>query len=147
LTNETISRQLELSRLISDLAKKSLRQMGRALGDAAPEAEISSFTELIEVRLISRLESVFDQKKVFLLPVSAQGHEPKRTDTDESADERDMTEKEGHADGEPEPALILGHPPNAKLPEYVFMLPILLALEQEMSLTQDTEAQRGYPHQ
>ncbi len=110
--NELINWQLRLVAEISAAAKDYLTNIGDALGENASEAERESLADMIRWRLIERLESVFGEDRVYFLPVSAQG-------ADLAVDTSGSSENEGPR---------LGHPPNAKLAEYAFILPILLAL-------------------
>jgi hypothetical protein len=104
--------QLSLVREISAAAQEHLGNIGDALGEGATEAEREALGDLVRWRLIERLEKVFGDDRVYILPVSAQG-------ADRQVDTSGSDEKDGRR---------LGHPPNAKLAEYAFLLPVLLAL-------------------
>ncbi|MGD0062590.1 MAG: hypothetical protein ABSB76_04010 [Streptosporangiaceae bacterium] len=112
MSDQIIGWQLGLVRGISAAARQGLARIGDALGKEAQEAERESLSGLINRRLIEHLESVFGESRVFFLPVSAQGADEKVAGVTQTED-----------------GPKLGHPPNAKLAEYAFILPILLALQ------------------
>ena len=97
--------QKQIGKLISQEALNCLGQIGNALGD---EPELNplkqSLVDTLQVRLVAMLKRTFgDEDGVYFLPVSAQGEDSK--------------------------SIELGHPPNQKLSEYVFILPIALCAE------------------
>jgi hypothetical protein len=99
-----VESQKEIAQLISDKAVACLRNIGDAIeDDDAWKALRTMLSDALEVRLISMLTKTFGQQNTYFLPVSAQGE--------------DNSSKE------------FGHPPNQKLSEYVFMLPIALSAE------------------
>jgi hypothetical protein len=112
MSREIIEWQLKLARGISSAAREGLAHIGDALGKEAQEAERASLSGMIKRRLIEHLQSVFGESRVFFLPVSAQGVDEQLAGATLVADGRK-----------------LGHPPNAKLAEYAFILPVLLALQ------------------
>jgi hypothetical protein len=112
MSREIIEWQLKLARDISSAAREGLAHIGDALGREAQEAERASLSGMIKRRLLEHLQSVFGEGRVFFLPVSAQGVDEQVAGATLAADGRK-----------------LGHPPNAKLAEYAFILPVLLALQ------------------
>ncbi|MGW1786474.1 hypothetical protein ACWCQQ_46530 [Streptomyces sp. NPDC002143] len=122
MAKQTIQRQLELVRSISDQAREALGTIGEALGDGASDADVRSLSDLVRARLIERLQSVFRSEDVYFLPISAQGADvPNIPSSGETPPEGHSQETRSQASG-------LGYPPNAKLSEYAFMLPVLLSL-------------------
>jgi hypothetical protein len=113
--------QLNLAAEVSSQAREHLSRFGAALGAEAEAAERDSLGDLIRWRLIDRLESVFGRDRVFFLPVSAQGADLK---VDKSGAQQAAQEHAGDGDD----ARKLGHPPNSKMAEYAFIVPIALAL-------------------
>jgi hypothetical protein len=116
---EVVNWQLKLAAEVSSQAREHLSRFGNALGAGAEAAERDSLGDLIRWRLIERLESVFGLDRVFFLPVSAQGADLK---VDKSGAQ--MAAQAPAGDG----ARKLGHPPNSKMAEYAFIVPIALAL-------------------
>jgi hypothetical protein len=112
MSREILEWQLELARGISSAARDGLAHIGDALGKEAQEAERASLSGMIKRRLIEHLQSVFGDSRVFFLPVSAQGVDEQVAGATPAPDGRK-----------------LGHPPNAKLAEYAFILPVLFALQ------------------
>lgn len=123
MAKHTIQRQLELVRSISDQAREALGTIGEALGDGASEADVRSLSDLVRARLIERLESVFHSEGVYFLPISAQG-----ADAPDIAPGSGEATPEGNSQEGGSGTSGLGYPPNAKLSEYAFMLPVLLSL-------------------
>ncbi|MDN3028251.1 hypothetical protein [Streptomyces sp. S.PB5] len=135
MARQTIHRQLELVRNVSDQAREALETIGEALGPAASEAEgeargdgaseadVRSLSDLVRARLIERLQSVFRSEDVYFLPISAQGSDV--PDVIPSSDEAPL---EGRSQEARSQQRGLGYPPNAKLSQYAFMLPVLLSL-------------------
>ncbi len=124
---QPVVRHLRLARRISDLAQEHLAGIGDALGSDANDAFRQSLGETISVRLIGRIKSVFAAEGVFVIPVSAQG-------TNEPLDNRRIGPEAATGGQSVEPKeKRLEHPPNAKLAEYAFMLPVLLALSKDGS--------------
>jgi len=101
---EGIELQKEIGKFVSQEALKCLARIGDALGDEQQfEPLKSALTETLRVRLVAMLEKAFGQDNVYFLPISAQGENSKSSE--------------------------LGHPPNQKLSEYVFILPVALSAE------------------
>ncbi|MBR7827925.1 hypothetical protein KDK95_16530 [Actinospica sp. MGRD01-02] len=127
LGHPVVQQQLKLARTISDRAREALGALGDALGHQPTDqqggrtADTQSLSDLVRSRLIDRLESVFRKEDVYFLPISAQGSDnpPKRQPTEDGAD--------------PVRQPRLSHPPNAKLSEYAFMLPVFLSLRELMA--------------
>ena len=103
-TIDPVERQKRLGRRISDWTLESFRGIGNAL-TGVEEALKVSFANTLKVGLIATLHSFFGRDNVYFLPVSAQGE-----DSDK---------------------LNLGHPPNQKLSEYVFILPVALSAKRK----------------
>ena len=110
--------QRYIGRQISQKAHDCLLEIGNALGEeAVPEFKIT-LKELIQVRLINRLQTTFSEDKVFFLPVSAQGKDTSRLLED------DNSKTVG--------GISLGGIPNQKLSEYVFLLPVALSVSENL---------------
>lgn len=104
---EGLKRQQEIGLFISKEAKKYLENIGKALGDEGDFAPLAESLRLkIKTNLFDNLDEIFSQENVYYLPVSAQGKE-----VQSNADDSDNP-------------VTLAHPPNQKLSEYVFILPI-----------------------
>ncbi|WP_017720633.1 TRAFAC clade GTPase domain-containing protein [Kamptonema formosum] len=112
--------QKQIGQLISQEALSCLAKIGNALGDEPELAPLKkSLSETIAVRLVAMLKQAFgEEDAVYFLPVSAQGEDSK--------------------------SIELGHPPNQKLSEYVFILPIALSAEKvaQPAATQQQPASR-----
>jgi hypothetical protein len=108
--------QRRLVRELSEQALACLRKIGSALGSDDDDElwpRKASLVSFIEIQLVQMLYHVFGEANVFFLPVSAQGQDQFFAGpAGATADRR------------------LGHPPNQKLSEYVFMLPVILAVSQ-----------------
>ncbi len=100
----SVSIQKHIGQWLSERTLNHLSKIGNALdpGTAAPIK--ASLSKTLEVGLIATLHHVFGKEKVYFLPVSAQGK-----DSDD---------------------LELGDPPNQKLSEYVFILPVVLSVKE-----------------
>jgi hypothetical protein len=103
-----VGAQKQIGRWISDQTLSYLGKIGNALNEetAAPIKESLKMT--LEVGLIATLHNVFGEEKVYFLPVSAQGQDSEH--------------------------LNLGNPPNQKLSEYVFILPVALSANEYTTL-------------
>lgn len=106
--------QKEVGRFISNEARACLLKIGNALGEDAVSAFKVALTDLIQVRLIIRLEATFGKDRVYFLPVSAFG--------------KDTSKQLENIKSEGEGKMSLGRTPNQKLSEYVFLLPAVLAI-------------------
>lgn len=132
MRQDTIRRQLGLTREISDEARTALRTIGAALGGTETDPAVRSLSDLVGSRLIDRLESVFRASDVYFLPVSAQGADhpaPESAAGTDGADPGQSATTRRSREAEPD-AFRLDYPPNAKLSEYAFMLPVLLSLRE-----------------
>jgi hypothetical protein len=100
-TGHNIQQQKEIGKELSQLALNGLKNIGNALGD---EPELNplriSLNDTLKAGVIDTLNKAFGSENSYFIPVSALGY-------DNQANE-------------------LGHPPNQKLSEYVFILPIAL---------------------
>jgi hypothetical protein len=103
-SNDPIARQKEIANIISQEALKCLAKVGDALGDEPQFEPLKiALNEMIRVRLVALAQQKFGKENVYFLPISAQG---------ENSDSLD-----------------LGHPPNQKFAEYLFLLPVVLTAE------------------
>jgi len=112
---EPMNSQLHIIDIISEKATNHLKNIGDALGADAVEADKTSLKSIV-LGLISTLEIVFGENNVYILPVSAQGEKYFNTSSQD--------------DGQSEERKKLKHPPNQKLSEYVFIIPVVLAMPQ-----------------
>ena len=109
---EGLERQQEIGSFISKEAKKYLENIGKSLGDEEDFAPLAESLRLkIKTNLFDNLDEIFSPENVYYLPVSAQGKEVQLNEVQPNADDSDNT-------------VTLKHPPNQKLSEYVFILPI-----------------------
>lgn len=102
--------QEDICRKLSDKAIECLLQIGNALGVGVEDAEREALILTVSEGLVGTLQANFEN--IYLLPVSAQGRNMQK-----------LSEKSGTSN-----VITLGHTPNQKLSEYVFLLPIALAL-------------------
>lgn len=98
-----VREQKEIGRWISDRTLHYLGNIGNALSEDTAKPIKDSLKGTLEIGLIATLHHEFGQDKVYLLPVSAQGKDSESLD--------------------------LGEPPNQKLSEYVFILPVILSVD------------------
>ncbi len=111
--NQNVADQKQIATQISQTSMKCLQNIGDALGDDPDSQPLKmALNQVLKVRLIDNLFHTFGQDNVYFLPVSAQG-------------ENGRPSEEGNNG-----SVKLGHPPNQKLSEYVFVLPIALCAEQ-----------------
>jgi hypothetical protein len=109
---EGLERQQEIGSFISKEAKQHLQNIGKALGDEDDFAPLAESLRLkIKTNLFDNLDEIFSPENVYYLPVSAQGKEVQPNEVQPNADDSDNP-------------VTLKHPPNQKLSEYVFILPI-----------------------
>lgn len=113
-----VLQQKDIGRMISDEVRKCLLNMGNALGEDAVPAFKESLKQLAEVRLIQRLEAPLGKDSVYYLAVSALGKDTSKIQQDKKTKPK--------IDG------VF----NQKLSEYVFILPIALAVADEISKQQ-----------
>jgi Double-GTPase 1 len=111
-----VLQQKDISRMISDEVRKCLLNMGNALGEDAVPAFKESLKQLAEVRLMKRLEAPLGKDSVYYLAVSALGKDTSKI----------QQEGKFEIDG------VF----NQKLSEYVFILPIALAVADGISQQQ-----------
>lgn len=111
-----VLQQKDMGRMMSDEVRKCLLNMGNALGEDAVPAFKVSLNQLAEVRLIQRLEATLGKDSVYYLAVSALGKNPSKI----------QQEGKSQIDG------VF----NQKLSEYVFILPIALAVTDGISKQQ-----------
>jgi hypothetical protein len=103
--NQTnVYRQRQISRWVSDRSLECLKGAGNALGESAVAPIKASLQNSLQVGLIDTLHHAFGKEKVYFLPVSAQGKDSEELD--------------------------LKNPPNQKLSEYVFFLPVALSTQE-----------------
>jgi Double-GTPase 2 len=118
--SELVQSQIDIATTISDKAVECLKDIGHALGpegDGVHPADREALQNIIEKGLIRVLEKNFNS--VYVLPVSPQGkqYEPSQKQQLETGT---LIAPETRK---------LGHPPNQKLSEYVFILPVILAMK------------------
>jgi Double-GTPase 1 len=111
-----VLQQKNIGRMMSDEVRKCLLNMGNALGEDAVPAFKESLKQLAEVRLMQRLEATLGKDSVYYLAVSALGKNPSKI----------QQEGKSQIDG------VF----NQKLSEYVFILPIALAVANGISKPQ-----------
>lgn len=97
---------VDVCRAISDKARESLCNIGDSFAPDVEEENKEMLVAKIKKGLIDFLQHRFGEENSYFLPISALGK-----------DTRDLLEDR-----------TLGHKPNQKLSEYVFLLPIALAL-------------------
>lgn len=112
--NSNVLLQKQIGRMISDEVRKCLLNMGNALGEDAVPAFKESLKQLAEIRLMQRLEATLGKDSVYYLAVSALGKDTSKI------------QQEGKSQ-------IDGGVFNQKLSEYVFILPVALAITGEIS--------------
>ncbi|MBD2181062.1 hypothetical protein H6S82_12525 [Planktothrix sp. FACHB-1355] len=115
-----IELQKSISKFISDEALKCLGNIGNALEeDEELQPLKTSLVDTIGVRLVATVKHTFSSgDNIYFLPVSAQGEDSK--------------------------SIELGHPPNQKLSEYVFMLPIALCAEKAVTPQSEGQAANAF---
>ncbi|MFZ1025522.1 MAG: hypothetical protein WAN66_04810 [Limnoraphis robusta] len=111
-----VLQQKDMGRMMSDEVRKCLLNMGNALGEDAVPAFKVSLNQLAEVRLMQRLEATLGKDSVYYLAVSALGKNPSKI------------QQEGKSQ--------INGVFNQKLSEYVFILPISLAVADAVSKQQ-----------
>ncbi|VXD21624.1 hypothetical protein PL8927_720114 [Planktothrix serta PCC 8927] len=111
-----VLQQKDMGRMMSDEVRKCLLNMGNALGEDAVPAFKVSLNQLAEVRLMQRLEATLGKDSVYYLAVSALGKNTSKI----------QQEGKSQIDG------VF----NQKLSEYVFILPIALAVADGISKQQ-----------
>ena len=147
--------QQGVARLISDKASEYLENIGSAIGE---DAVLQHHRDALANQLRSTkkmLQFYFGEENVYFLPVSAQGEEianlqPENGtngDTDENGNgDTEADEEEAEApllrlssqteaprlEGANGSTNELGYPPNQKLAEYVFILPVVLLTDQHV---------------
>jgi hypothetical protein len=104
-----VREQKEIGRWISDRTLYYLGNIGNALSEDTAKPIKDSLKGTLEIGLIATLHHEFGQEKVYLLPVSAQGKDSESLD--------------------------LGEPLNQKLSEYVFILPVVLSVNDTQPVT------------
>jgi hypothetical protein len=127
---EPVQAQLDIAERITQKAIKGLEQIGRALGpkDAdVHQADRDALNNIIQYQLLKVLDANF--KNYYILPVSPQGKQYKASDA--------STPLQPATNGQAKKTL--GHPPSQKLSEYVFLLPVALAI--------DNDHQQGNHHE
>ncbi|QLH37836.1 MAG: hypothetical protein HWD60_00885 [Defluviicoccus sp.] len=106
---------------ISNIARECLPKIGSALPNGTSEASRMALSDRVSKGLIQYVENCFGKQNCFFLPVSPTGEDPRDAGgTPRHADNRKMA-------GSPT-ARSLGHRPNQKLAEYVFLIPVARAL-------------------
>ncbi len=105
--DSSVSNQKEIGKWLSERTLHYLSKIGNALSVDTANPIKASLQRTLDIGLIATLHYVFSEKQVYFLPVSAQG---KNSDT-----------------------LALGSPPNQKLSEYVFILPVVLSVDETQS--------------
>lgn len=119
-----LERQIKLMEEISKVTRTSLLNIHKALGPDATRQSCEQLRELIQVRLIERVERIFKggaQRRVFWLPVSAVGR-------DHSSDMLAHCQTKNV-----QSEFDTGRPLTSKLAEYVVLGPIVLALAAEVA--------------
>lgn len=106
--NNKVLLQKQIGRLISDEVRSCLLNIGNALGEEAALAFKISLKQLLEIRLMQRLETLLGKDSVYYLAVSALGKDTSKLQ-EEGAEKIDGVF-------------------NQKLSEYVFILPVALAV-------------------
>jgi len=117
--------QQEIGRFISDTAKGCLINIKNALGDEGITAFKLTLQDLVKIRLIANIESTFGRNNVYFLPVSGLGR-----DTSTFLAEGKKT-KTG--------SIPTDRPFNQKLSEYVFLLPVCLAIIDDQQSNSDAK--------
>ena len=102
-SGSSVSVQKQIGQWISERTLHHLGKIGDALSTDTAAPIRASLRRTLEVGLIATLHHVFGKEKVYFLPVSAQGKDSEQLD--------------------------LGNPPNQKLSEYVFILPVILSVD------------------
>lgn len=108
---DKVQKQIDISRTISDAAIECFNNIGNALPQGCAEPIKKSLAEQIKVNLVDSLQHEFGDDNVYFIPVSAKG-------TNNELEE--------------------GNPPNQKLSEYVFMLPVALSTKKSSSENVDS---------
>jgi hypothetical protein len=116
---ESIQAQINIAKSITQKAIQGLEQIGRALGprDAdVHQADRDALNNIIQYQLLKVLNANFPN--FYVLPVSPQGEQYKVSDAPAplQPETNGQTKK------------TLRRPPNQKLSEYVFLLPVALAM-------------------
>lgn len=132
--------QKEIIQFISTEAVSALKKIGGSLGLESADQLKQVLNELIQVRLIQRLESLFGKDHVYFLPCSGLGKDTSnKLEEINGNEEEKLKNVEGEINNNEEENLkndekvfSLGSVPNQKLSEYVFITPIVLS-EKELS--------------
>lgn len=104
---DVVEAQKIIARDISDRAIEFLGRIGDALGtEDVVEQDKLSLQNIMQKGVIETLHTVFGRDRVYVLPTSAQGKHLKFAPNTKN----------------------IGHPPNQKLSEYVFILPVILGM-------------------
>ena len=96
------------------------------------------------------LQHHFGQENVYFLPVSAQGENVIRSTEEENKDSDQFTfldesdqlgnsDPNGHSSHQERNSTELGYPPNQKLAEYVFVLPVTLLADHQSEVSFDNQ--------
>jgi hypothetical protein len=101
-SSNSVALQKQIAQWMSERTLHHLGKIGDALSTDTAAPIRASLRKTLEVGLIATLHQVFGKEKVYFLPVSAQGKNSEQ--------------------------LNLGNPPNQKLSEYVFILPVILSV-------------------
>lgn len=117
--------QEAICREVSDAARQYLSRIGDSFPPETEPEPKESLVDKIRKGVIEFLEQRFGASNVYFLPVSALG---KDTKVLKPVEVNGDGQKAGQQKG-----LSLGHKPNQKLSEYVFLLPIILALKESFA--------------
>jgi len=133
--------QREVARLISNKSILHLEQIGSAIGNSD---ELQHHRDALADQLRSMklmLQYHFGRDNVYFLPVSAQGENVRRLEeVEEEPDQFTFLEmpeqsselnRDSNGEVQNSSSLELGYPPNQKLAEYVFILPVTLLADHQ----------------
>ncbi len=119
-SDSSVSNQKQLAKWFSERTLHYLNKIGNALHPETANPIKASLQKTLDIGLVTTLHYVFGQEKVYFIPVSAQGKDSE--------------------------SLELGNPPNQKLSEYVFILPVVLSVDETKSNRLNGKGSRTSPN-
>ncbi len=147
---DRLQHQRDLARFVSDKSSQYLENIGNAIG-SLPELKRHRDALADQFRSMKlMLQHHFGQDNVYFLPVSAQGEnvirstEEDNKDSDQftfldEPDELSNSDPNGHSSHQERHSTELGYPPNQKLAEYVFVLPVTLLADHQSEVPFDNQ--------
>jgi len=145
---DRLQHQRDLARFVSDKSTQYLENIGNAIGSLS---ELQRHRDALADQFRSMklmLQHHFGQENVYFLPVSAQGEnvlrptEVEKKETDQFTfldvpNQPNDSSENNHLHLEESSSPELGYPPNQKLAEYVFVLPVTLLADHQSEVIVD----------